>query len=136
MSTPSRAIGLARAWLGTPFRAGASLQGVGTDCAGLIEGLARALDIPFPKRAAVEHDFARAAAASLVRVDIPQPGALILLARDPGGDPLHGAIVTDTGTIIHAHWRAGVVENRLGNWFTRRITHIFAWPDIGQLKDT
>jgi hypothetical protein len=58
------------------------------------------------------------------------------LARDPGGDPLHGAIVTDTGTIIHAHWRAGVVENRLGNWFTRRITHIFAWPDISQLKDT
>jgi cell wall-associated NlpC family hydrolase len=48
MSTEPRAIGLARAWLGTPFRAGASVQGVGTDCAGLIEGIASALDIPFP----------------------------------------------------------------------------------------
>ena len=69
----------------------------------------------------------------MVAVDTPHPGHLVLLAREPGGQPLHAAIVTDTNTLIHAHWSAGVVENRFGSWFTRRVTHVFAWPRLESL---
>jgi cell wall-associated NlpC family hydrolase len=125
MSASREAARIARTWLGTPFVAGASLAGVGTDCAGLVEGIAHDLGIEYPHRSAVEHDFARAAAKVLVPTHTAITGTLILLSKDPAGPPIHGAIVTDAGTIIHAHWRAGVVENRFGNWFKRRITHFF-----------
>ena len=42
-----------RRWLGTPFMAGASVRGVGCDCAGLIEGVAGDLGLAYPKRDAV-----------------------------------------------------------------------------------
>ena len=118
----------ARRWLGTPFMAGASVRGVGCDCAGLIEGVARNLGLAYPELQAVQHDILQAAVAFMVAVDTPHPGHLVLLAREPGGPPLHAAIVTDMHTLIHAHWSAGVVENRFGSWFTRRVTHVFAWP--------
>lgn len=108
--------------------AGASVRGVGCDCAGLIEGVARELGLAYPKRQAVQHDILQAASVFMIAVDRPQPGHLVLLARETGGQPLHAAIVTDTNTLIHAHWSAGVVENRFGSWFTRRVTHVFAWP--------
>jgi NlpC/P60 family putative phage cell wall peptidase len=123
----------ARRWLGTPFLAGASLRGVGTDCAGLIEGVARDLGINCPNRDEVAHDLLAAADAFLVRVEALQPGTLVLLARDPGGPPLHAGLLTDQDTLIHAHWRAGVVENRFGSWFRRRVTHSFGWPDATQV---
>jgi NlpC/P60 family putative phage cell wall peptidase len=123
----------ARRWLGTPFLAGASLRGVGTDCAGLIEGVALDLGINCPNRDEVAHDLLAAADAFLVRVEALQPGTLVLLARDPGGPPLHAGLLTDQDTLIHAHWRAGVVENRFGSWFQRRVTHSFGWPDATQV---
>lgn len=127
----------ARSWLGTPFMSGASVRGVGTDCAGLIEGIARAVNLDYPPRQAVEHDIVAAARTFLVAQDWLETGCLVLLSRDPGGAPLHAAIVTDVrhgiSTLIHAHWSAGVVENRFGSWFQRRVTHIFAWPDTSQV---
>jgi NlpC/P60 family putative phage cell wall peptidase len=122
------AIERARRWLGTPFCAGASVCGVGTDCAGLIEGIARDLGQPFPSRRNLDQNILAAAQAFLVAVQEIIPGNVILLARDPGGQPLHAALVTNTHTLIHAHWQAGVVENRFGTWFQRRMTHAFAWP--------
>jgi hypothetical protein len=35
----------------------------------------------------------------------------------------------EAGRFIHAHWTAGIVENRYGNWFKARTTHVFDWPD-------
>ena len=63
----------ARRWLGTPFMAGASVRGVGCDCAGLIEGVARELGLAYPKREAVKHDILQAAVAFMVAVDTPIP---------------------------------------------------------------
>jgi cell wall-associated NlpC family hydrolase len=118
----------ARSWLGTPFAAGASVKSVGADCAGLVEGVARDLGVRLPARTDAGDDLVWAATHSLRQIERVEAGALILIAKDPGGPPLHAAFVTDTETIIHAHWRAGVVENRYGAWFVRRTTHIFAWP--------
>jgi NlpC/P60 family putative phage cell wall peptidase len=125
----------ARHWLGTPFVAGGSVQGIGCDCAGLIEGLARELGLAYPPRDMVQSDVLAAASAFLIPAKAVTPGCLILLSPQPNGAPLHAALVTDTDTIIHAHWRAGVIENRFGGWFTRRVTHIFAWPTPLVLKD-
>ena len=130
-----RALQIAQNWLGTPFLEGASQRGAGCDCAGLIEGIARELGLSCPSRQSVDHDVLAAASIFLTPCDDVEAGDLILLARVPHGPPLHAGIVTDTGTIIHAHWSAGVIENRFGAWFTRRVTHIFAWPQTTNLKD-
>jgi hypothetical protein len=63
----------------------------------------------------------------------PKAGDILLLAQEPAGPPVHLCLVTDSDTIIHAHWRAGVVENRFGNWFQARVTHVFTWPDFGPI---
>jgi NlpC/P60 family putative phage cell wall peptidase len=126
------AITYARQWLGTPFLAGASVKGVGCDCAGLIEGIARALDISCPPRDGVQHNILAAASAFLVPTASAVAGTIVLVSRETGGVPVHAALVTDVDTLIHAHWRAGVVENRFGNWFTRRVTHVFAWPILSR----
>jgi NlpC/P60 family putative phage cell wall peptidase len=130
-----KAVAIARTWLGTPFVAGASVIGVGTDCAGLIEGIAQTLEVDCPSRLAVEADLARAAMTCLAEVSEPKAGDILLFSAQIGGPPLHVAILTDTNTIIHAHWRAGVVENRFGNWFKARLTHCFAWPEAATMKD-
>jgi NlpC/P60 family putative phage cell wall peptidase len=129
------AIAIARTWVGTPFQTGASVQGVGADCVGLIEGIAQQVGVTCPRRDAFEQDLLRAAASVLMPVEQAQAGCIILLSAHPSGPPLHAALVTDTDTLIHAHWRAGVVENRFGNWFRTRVTHIFAWPETGTHKD-
>jgi NlpC/P60 family putative phage cell wall peptidase len=130
MSLGLDCVAIARTWLGTPFQAHASVKGVGADCAGLIEGVARELGIAYPARNAVEGDFVRAALECLVAVASPQAGNIILLSAQPAGPPVHAAIITQTNTIIHAHWRAGIIENRFGNWFAARVSHIFAWPEL------
>jgi NlpC/P60 family putative phage cell wall peptidase len=129
------AIDCARRWLGTPFLAGASVQGTGCDCAGLMEGVARELGAVSPTRETMGDDILAAAFAFLVPSDATAAGTLILLSRDPGGVPVHAALVTDTNTLIHAHWSAGVIENRFGTWFARRTTHIFSWPNTHPDKD-
>lgn len=123
-------VAIARSWLGTPFHANTSVKGVGADCAGLIEGVARELGRAYPARSDVANDLVCAARTCLVETLEAKAGNIILLATQPTLPPVHAAIVTDTNTIIHAHWRAGVVENRFGKWFAARITHVFAWPQL------
>jgi NlpC/P60 family putative phage cell wall peptidase len=130
MSLGLDCVAIARTWIGTPFQARASVRGVGADCAGLIEGVGRGLGLAYPTRAQVEDDFVRAALACMVEVETPTPGVIILLSAQPAGPPIHAAIVTDTNTIIHAHWRAGIVENRFGAWFAARVSHVFTWSEI------
>jgi NlpC/P60 family putative phage cell wall peptidase len=118
-----------RAWLGTPYLAGASQRGVATDCVGLIEGLARDQGIALPSRPRRTQDLLSAAAQFLRPSSTLAPGCIILLAQQPGGPPVHAGIMVAPDRFIHAHWTAGVVENRYGCWFQRRTSHVFAWPD-------
>ena len=86
MTTTPRAhiIAQAREWLGTPFHHQARVKGVGADCAGLVIGVARALDIVGP-------DFDVAAyprtpdGTTLIRL-LDQHMTRIALAAMQGGD--------------------------------------------------
>lgn len=117
----------ARRWLGTPFVADAAVPGAGCDCAGLIEALARHQGLVPPPRGALSLE-AGLAQLMVPRVGAPMPGDVLLLAREPGGPAVHAALLTASGTLIHAHWSQGVVENRFGSWFRSRLVAVFAWP--------
>ncbi len=123
------ALRLARQWLATPFGEGASQCGVAVDCVGLIEGLARDLNLTCPSRTALKHDLLVAAQSFLRPCAEPSPGCVILLAYKAGGAPVHAGVMAEEGRFIHAHWTTGVVENRYGRWFKMRTTHVFDWPD-------
>lgn len=122
------ALGLARAWLGTPYVEGASLCGVAADCVGLIEGLARDLGLACPSRTSLTRDLVAAAGVLLVPCEKALPGCVILFAQSPGQAPVHAGLMGEGRRFIHAHWTAGIVENRYGNWFESRTTHVFDWP--------
>ena len=51
----TRIIAEARAWIGTPYRHQASLQGVGCDCLGLVRGVWRALHGAEPEATPAVH---------------------------------------------------------------------------------
>lgn len=128
-TAPARLEAAARAWLGTPFVAGAAVRGAGCDCAGLLEALAREAGLPVPPRDG--RDLATGLAEALHRRppgQEPRPGDVVLLAREPGGPGEHAALVTGSGTLIHAHWSQGVVESTHGSWFRARTVGVFAWP--------
>lgn len=131
-----RAISLARHWLGTPYVEGASQRGVGADCVGLIEGLARQLDLTCPSRIALHHHLLAAAQSFLQPCEMLRPGCVLLFAQRPGGPPVHAGLVGENGRFIHAHWTAGIVENRYGTWFRTRTTHVFDWPEPKALSLT
>lgn len=119
----------ARRWLGTPFVDGAAVCGAGCDCAGLIEALAlhQGLVPPPRGRLSLESGLAQ---LMVPRDGVPLPGDVLLLAREPGGPAIHAAVLTTAGTLIHAHWSHGVVENRFGSWFRSRLVKVFAWPTL------
>ncbi len=125
----TEAMRLARDWLGTPSVEGASQRGVATDCVGLIEGVARDLGLIAPSRTTLKRDLVAAANLFLEPSEAPSPGCVILFAQSPGGVPVHAGLMGEAGRFIHAHWTAGIVENRYGNWFKARTTHVFDWPD-------
>ena len=125
----AEAMRLAWTWLDTPYVAGASQCGIATDCVGLIEGIARDLGLTCPARTALKRDLVSAAQMFLEPREEAAPGCVILLAQTPGGAPVHAGLMGEAGRFIHAHWTAGVVENRYGTWFRARTTHVFDWPD-------
>lgn len=122
----------ARAWLGTPYLAGASQRGVATDCAGLIEGLARELNLACPSRSCLSGGLLEAVQSVLLAGEHPFAGDVILLAQTPGGEPVHAGLMVSSDRFIHAHWTAGVVENRYGRWFQARTCGVFIWPETPQ----
>jgi NlpC/P60 family putative phage cell wall peptidase len=123
------AASFAKEWLGTPFRQGASVKGVGADCVGLIEGIARDMGVGFPGRADAQFSLLTGAQSCLIPASQFALGCVILLAKTPQGVPEHCGLLIDQKRFIHAHWRAGTVENRFGDWFARRVTHTFTWPN-------
>ncbi|ADO42308.1 peptidase P60 [Ketogulonicigenium vulgare] len=124
---------LARAWIGTPFVHGASLQGVGADCLGLITGLWRQIYGPAPWPLDYSPDWsvtlgpdamARAADRYLPRAAQLYPGALMLLRLRPHLPPAHLAICAGP-TFIHAFHAGGVVESPLSLPWRRRIAGLY-----------
>lgn len=106
MVTRDEVVKEALSWLDTPYRHQGRLKGVAVDCAGLVVGVAQALGLP----ATDMTGYARRPDGSLRdfvhgQTEIVAPGA------QQGGDivifhwqndPVHLAILTTPGSIVHA----------------------------------
>lgn len=139
-----RAVELARAWIGTPYVHGASLQGCGADCLGLLRGVWRTIYGVEPEAPPVyapswsEADAAEPLWRGLSRhmaavdPDIAAPGDVALLRMRSAGAAKHlGILAEDVAgapTLIHAYSGRGVVESSLGAAWRRRIVAAFRLP--------
>jgi cell wall-associated NlpC family hydrolase len=127
MTTRSDVVAAARGWLGTPFHHQARLKDVGVDCAGLLIGVARELDLVAPDFDVTNYSRVPDGSSLIAWCDqymtrIPgeqmQPGHMVVVRMDIEpqhigvlGDYRHGGL-----SIIHAVSvgpRQGVIETRL-----------------------
>ncbi len=133
----------ARAWIGTPYRHQASLQGVGCDCLGLVRGVWRAVYGDAPEatpayapdwaEAGGKEQLAAAALRHMVRRDDArtyQPGDVLLFRYRERYPAKHAAIVTAPDLMVHAHDGAAVCEVAIAPWWRRRLAYAFAFPDV------
>lgn len=132
----------ARSWIGTPYRHQASLKGVGCDCLGLVRGVWRAFYGAEPEQVppyardwaeAADHEpLAEAGFRNLVPVALDEirPGDVLLFRWRTGLVAKHAAIVSEAGTMIHAHDGAAVAEVALAPWWRRRIAYAFRFPGV------
>ena len=130
----------ARTWLGTPWHHQASRKGVGTDCIGLVGGVALALGIPEAARWATDPRWKGYGRTPDPRVltdacrELLDPISLdsvalgdVLVMRFER-DPQHFALVSqiDPMYIIHAYAQARrVVENRVDRLWRSRIVQAY-----------
>ncbi|MGR3485918.1 MAG: NlpC/P60 family protein [Paracoccaceae bacterium] len=133
---------LARGWIGTPYRHGASVRGAGADCLGLIRGVWAQLGLPpMPPVPPYTPDWSEhdrrerlwdAARAHLTPrpLDDPRPGDVLLMRMAPGAVAKHLAILTcpRAPAIVHAWSRRGVVETPLAPVWRRAVVARFAYP--------
>jgi len=135
----------AREWLGTRWHHQASVKGVGTDCVGLVGGVALALGIPGSdewRTNAALHNYGRQPSAELLEAAAERllnpiafadavAGDIVLFRFN--GDPTHFAILTrtDPAVMIHAYAQARrVVENRLDDLWRSRVVRAYSYPGI------
>lgn len=142
-----KAVIAARAWLGTPYRHGASTWGAGADCLGLIRGVWRSLygsepeAVPLytPDWAEVTRDERLWAAARRHLDEIASqtagPGDVLLFRMRAASPAKHlGILAADRAggaTVIHAFSGVGVVESPLGEAWRRRVAAAFRFRDGG-----
>jgi len=139
--TRTRIVAEARAWIGTPYRHQASLQGVGCDCLGLVRGVWRALHGAEPEatpaytrdwaEAAGIESLAEAARRHLVELGDPHafaPGDVLLFRYASRYPAKHAAIATAGDLMVHAHDGAAVAEVAIAPWWRRRLAFAFALP--------
>lgn len=147
-ATRARALALAREWIGTPFRHGASRRGAGTDCLGLVRGVWRDLygcePAPVPVYAPDWGESGDAAAAALVaalarrfRPLAPteaRPGDVVLLRWRRLGPAKHLGVLGSGSegrlTLVHAYSGRGVVETPLGAAWPTAIAAAFGFPEL------
>jgi len=106
----------------------------GIDCIGLVIAVARDLglstyDITGYSRTPDGVALRRVMAEQLVRVDHMRPGAVLLFSFF--GSPLHAAIVTEPGNMVHAFANARrVVEHRIDAVWRQRLFSVFDYPGV------
>lgn len=139
-----RAVAIARAWIGTPYRHQAAVKGAGADCLGLLRGVWRELygGEPEPIPAYTE-DWSepdgeerlwQAAMRLLhpVAADRPLvPGQVLLFRMRDGAVAKHLGLVGVGGaaaTFIHAYSGHAVVESPLSAPWLRRVVARFEFP--------
>ena len=141
MSMRDDVLRIATRWIGTPYRHQASLEGLGTDCLGLIRGVWRELYGAEPELVpAYAPDWAERsgqerlmeAATRHFGPSIPfaeaRPGDLLLFRWRAGCAAKHAGILSSAGRFIHAYEQAAVVESALVPSWRRRIVRAFSFP--------
>jgi NlpC/P60 family putative phage cell wall peptidase len=128
----------ARSWIGTRWHHQASLKGVGTDCIGLVGGVALALGVPGAaawRDTPAFHNYGRkpdpkvllAGCDTLMdRVTDMREGDVLVLRFDSG--PQHFAFLTsvEPPAIVHALAQARrVTEARLDRAWRERIVRVY-----------
>lgn len=136
----TRAVGIARAWIGTPYHHQASLAHVGTDCIGLIRGIWRELGgseagagIAYSRdwaEATGEETLLAAARAHFTEIDVSaaRPGDVLVFRYCARLVAKHAGLLASPATFIHAMEGAPVSEVALSDWWRRRIAAAFAFP--------
>ncbi|SDD76604.1 NlpC/P60 family protein [Ruegeria marina] len=138
-----RIVGVARQWLGTPYRHQCSVQGAGSDCLGLIRGVWRELNGSEPEAVpAYSMDWSEpqgeerlwAAARQHLREvsgGAVAAGDVLLFRMRLGSVAKHLGIVSEMGAcprFIHAYSGHGVVESALSAPWMRRVVARFEFP--------
>lgn len=137
---PQLVIAAARSWLGTPYHDQQSVRGVGCDCLGLARGVWREVvgPEPFPippysrdwGEAGPVEVLAEGTRGCMIEVEAgdPPPGALLVFRMRERAIAKHVGILTDTGTMIHARERLGVIEESFTRAWRRRLAFAFLYP--------
>ena len=140
----SRAVEIARGWIGTPYLHQCSMRGAGCDCLGLLRGIWREMLGPEPEAVpAYSRDWSepegeeRLWAAALRHLlakplDREAPGDILLFRMREGAVAKHLGLQAGTGqeaSFIHAYSGHGVVESALTPPWERRIVARFAFPE-------
>jgi NlpC/P60 family putative phage cell wall peptidase len=131
----------ARAWIGTPYRHGAAVKGVGCDCLGLVLGVRYACSGERLTLPAYAPDWAEASGQELLqeacdRVLCPggapadRAGLILLFRWRPARPAGHLAIASGEGSLIHAHARAAVAEIPFGFGLRRRLVAAYRFPEM------
>lgn len=136
----ARAVAAARAWIGTPYRHRASLQGAGCDCLGLVRGVWRALTGVEAERPPPYHPWwaeegggealreALARHLTTLPLDMAGAGDVLLFRFAPRAPAKHAAILSGPNRMIHACAGRAVAETALGPWWRRRRAYAFRCP--------
>lgn len=145
----------ARRWIGTPYHHQASARGAGCDCAGLVLGVWRAVIGPWPEELPpYTPDWAEASGEELVRdmarrhmaeigLAAARPGDVLVFRMLRHGSAKHCAILSGPDgrvpfrsedrngcpTMIHAFSGHKVREEHLSPAWTRRLAHVFRFPE-------
>jgi len=140
--TRAAIVAAARRFVGTPYHHQASVEGVGTDCLGLVRGVYRIVvgveaETPPPYArdwgdADGRERLLEAACRHLERIDSGQygPGDVLLFRLRPHLVAKHAAIVSAPGFMIHAAEGHGTAEVSLVGWWRRRIAAVLRFPGV------
>ncbi len=140
-SVSAQVAALAREWVGTPYVAGASVQGAGCDCLGLVRGLWRAVHGAEPEPVpaygpgwadlAVGEPLGEALGRHLAAVPAGVAlglGEVLLFRLRARGAASHLGVLVRAGAaprFVHAWERHGVVESALSPPWARRLVGRF-----------
>ncbi len=127
----------AKKWIGTPFHLQGRVKNIGSDCLGLLMGIAKDLSLKTKLGTLlVEHDrsdyhlihdgqiLEQQLDLLLEQTHELEEGNLLLLEYDK--NPQHLAIVSDGEKIIHAHLKhRKVVEHSMDFWIRNKIKKIY-----------
>lgn len=112
----------ADAWIGTPYRFGASERGKGADCSGLVIGVfANALNLKLPRSSRDQADWCSPLGAVAEAI----PGDLVFFSPGGKGTVNHVGIYLGGGKFVHSSSSKGVMVSSLDEpYFTRNYMSV------------